>query len=207
MHNLSWNAAWHNPKYKKALLFSGLFLVLVLFGLSFVLTYAETRDGIIIETNWLSFLPPADLSVFIFYSTYGFALLGLFVAFRNPVTALRLVQAYALLSLFRCITLLAVPLDAHPEIIPLDDILLRSTFYAGRPNLNDLFFSGHTATLVLFALLLPGKIWRLIFGTAACAVGVMLVVQRVHYISDVVAAPLFAVLVWLLTRQPLLFRR
>jgi hypothetical protein len=207
MHHPSWKETWTTPRSRKSWLLSVLFLILVLAGLAVVLVHAEQRKGIVIETGWLSFVRPLDLSVFIFWGTYGFALLGVIIAFRNPDTALRLVQAYTILSLLRCLTLLLVPLAAHPEIIPLDDLLLRNTFYAGRPNLNDLFFSGHTATLVLFALLLPGKKWGLLFGAVACAIGVMLILQRVHYISDVVAAPLFALIAWRLTRQPVMLRR
>lgn len=207
MQQPTWAQTCTTPRSRNTWLLSLLFLVGVLAGLAYILVYAEQRTGIVIETNWLSFVRPVDLSVFIFWGTYGFALLGVFAAFRNPVTALRLVQAYALLSLLRCFTLLFVPLAAHPEIIPLDDFFLRNTFYAGRPNLNDLFFSGHTATLVLFALLLPGKKWGLLFGAVACTIGVMLILQRVHYISDVAAAPLFALLAWRLTRQPVMLPR
>lgn len=207
MQQPTWKSAWAESRSRNTWLLSLLFLVLVLAGLAYILVYAEQRTGIVIETNWLSFVQPVDLSAFIFWGTYGFALLGVLAAFRNPVTALRLVQAYALLSLLRCFTLLFVPLAAHPEIIPLDDFFLRNTFYAGRPNLNDLFFSGHTATLVLFALLLPGKKWGLLFGAVACTIGVMLILQRVHYISDVLAAPLFALLAWRLTRQPVMLLR
>lgn len=207
MQQPTWKSAWAESRSRNTWLLSLLFLVLVLAGLAYILVYAEQRTGIVIETNWLSFVRPVDLSAFIFWGTYGFALLGVLAAFRNPVTALRLVQAYTLLSLLRCITLLFVPLAAHPEIIPLDDFFLRNTFYAGRPNLNDLFFSGHTATLVLFALLLPGKKWGLLFGAVACTIGVMLILQRVHYISDVLAAPLFALLAWRLTRQPVMLLR
>ncbi len=204
MQQPTWKETWTRPHSRNTWLLSLLFLVLVLAGLAYVLVYAEQRKGIVIETNWLSFVRPVDLSAFIFWGTYSFALLGVVIAFRNPVVALRLVQAYALLSLMRCLTLLFVPLAAHPEIIPLDDFFLRNTFYAGRPNLNDLFFSGHTATLVLFALLLPGKKWGLLFGAVACTIGVMLILQRVHYISDVAVAPLFAWLAWRFTRRPVM---
>ena len=207
MESGSWSVALKNRQYLKTQFVSWAFLAAVLTGLSFVLVYAEDSAGFTIEQRWLYWLPPADLSVFIFYTTYGFAFFGLFLAFRNPGTALRLVQAYALLSLFRTITLLVVPLAAHPEMIPLDDWLLRSTVYAGRANLQDLFFSGHTATLVLFALLIPGKYFKIGFVMAAVAVGLMLITQRVHYITDVVVAPVFATLSWWLTRQPVILLR
>lgn len=201
---VSWKTSLSDTRYRNSLLLSFLFLAIVLTVLTLILAYAEARKGIVIEKGWLGFQPPVDLSSKIFFATYGFSLLGLVLCFRNPQLALRLVQAYALLSAFRCITLLLVPLDPPEGIIPLDDPLLRNSFYAGRPNLKDLFFSGHTATLLLFAFLLEGKWWKGLFTLVALAVGVMVMLQRVHYVSDVIAAPVFAFVVMYLTRRPVM---
>jgi len=176
--------------------FSILFLIAVLAALSFVLAYAESRSGFVIEKGWMDFFPPRDLSPGIFFSTYGLALLGIVLCFRRSETGLRLIQGYAFLSLLRCITLLCVPLDPPEGIVPLNDWLLKSTFYAGRDNLKDLFFSGHVATLILFGLILKEKSWKRIFFAGALAVGIMVVLQRVHYVSDVLAAPVFAGIAW-----------
>nr|WP_262898458.1 sphingomyelin synthase family protein [Hymenobacter negativus] len=70
-----------------------------------------------------------------------------------------------------------------------------------QPIVRDLFFSGHTATMVLLLLVGRGKMWRWILGLMTVAVGVLVLVQRVHYSYDVLAAPLFAWLAyWLAGR-------
>ena len=59
-----------------------------------------------------------------------------------------------------------------------------------------MFFSGHTATVTLLALAVRGRWWRWPLGLMAAAVAVLVLVQRVHYTYDVLAAPLFAMLAY-----------
>nr|WP_262898321.1 sphingomyelin synthase family protein [Hymenobacter siberiensis] len=61
-----------------------------------------------------------------------------------------------------------------------------------QPIVRDLFFSGHTATMVLLTLVGRGRSWRWVLGLMSVAVGVLVLVQRVHYSYDVLAAPFFA---------------
>ena len=67
-----------------------------------------------------------------------------------------------------------------------------------QPIVRDLFFSGHTATMVLLALAGRGRTWRWVLGLATVAVGLLVLVQRVHYSYDVLAAPFFAWLAYAL---------
>ena len=183
---------WKDPAFRKQFLISLGLLVLVLAVLFFVLEYAENRTGFVIEKGWLDFVPPADYSVYIFLATYIAAVSGAVLCFRNKETILLLIRSYLLLQFMRAIVLLIVPLDPPEGIIPLDDPFLHFTFYNGRANLKDLFFSGHIATSLLFVMILPQR-WakRIIFSLAVVA-AVFIILQRVHYISDVIAAPVFA---------------
>jgi membrane-associated phospholipid phosphatase len=56
----------------------------------------------------------------------------------------------------------------------------------------DLFFSGHTATLFLIFLYLPGQPARRVFLPVILTVAMLLLLQHVHYTIDVVAAFPFA---------------
>lgn len=198
---LTWQTARTDARFRRLFLYSLLFLAVALTLLTLILGYTERRTGIVIEKNWLAAFPPQDFSILIFSITYGFAAAGIVYFFRRPETAMMLVQGYAMLTALRCITLLLVPLDPPEAIIPLNDPLLQHSFYAGRPNLKDLFFSGHVATLLLFGFLCKRKMISLIFFSAGAAAGVFLAVQRVHYITDIVAAPLFAFLAVFFTRR------
>nr|WP_262896050.1 sphingomyelin synthase family protein [Hymenobacter sp. BT523] len=70
-----------------------------------------------------------------------------------------------------------------------------------QPIVRDLFFSGHTATMALLVLAVRGRAWRRALVLMTVAVGLLVLVQRVHYTYDVLAAPLFAWLAyWLAGR-------
>jgi hypothetical protein len=200
--HFTWSKALKDPSFRKNLLWSLLLLIFVLTGFFFVLQFAENRDGIVIEKHWLDgIISPRDFSSWIFTCTYGATILGLIFCFRNPVTTLLLIRTYLLLQLLRAITMLLVPLNPPEGIIPLNDPFLHATFYSGRPNLKDLFFSGHVATLVMFIPLISNKWVKGIIVAAALTAGILLAAQRVHYVIDVIAAPLFAVIAFLLARK------
>ncbi len=60
----------------------------------------------------------------------------------------------------------------------------------------DLFFSGHTSTLFLISLAVPGRRARPFFLACTAAVATCVLVQHVHYTVDVLAAPFFAYGAW-----------
>ena len=64
--------------------------------------------------------------------------------------------------------------------------------YGPRFITRDLFFSGHAATLFLLYLCSYKKFDRYYTLFAAIIVGILLLVQHVHYTLDVVCAPLFS---------------
>jgi membrane-associated phospholipid phosphatase len=76
-------------------------------------------------------------------------------------------------------------------MIPLHDPLVR-LFGPGKLLTKDLFFSGHTSTLFLLALAVPGRIAKTLFVLCTAAVAFCVLAQHVHYAIDVLAAPLFA---------------
>ncbi|HEU4717653.1 MAG TPA: phosphatase PAP2-related protein [Bacteroidia bacterium] len=189
----TWEKIRADASFRKQLLISFLFLAVVLAGFFFVLAFVENRDGLIIEKGWLDGIASThDFSAIIFPLTYSTIIAGVIIAAQNPEKLLLMIRAYAFLQLLRGISLLVFPLDPPGGIIPLHDPFLQSTFYNGRANLKDLFFSGHVATIVMFIPVL-GRSWlKYTFALSALAVGILLVVQRAHYVADVAAAPLFS---------------
>ena len=85
-----------------------------------------------------------------------------------------------------------LPLESPASIIPLKDSFLQNSFYSGRENLKDLFFSGHTATVFLFAFAFKKRVLKLFFAIGGTVVGIFVVLQHVHYSIDVIVAPAFA---------------
>jgi hypothetical protein len=168
------------------------FLLIVLFSFLNVLSYNETRTGYVFNDPVMGLIEARDLSFFTFILTYSFAIAGLLIAIKKPPLICALVGSYAILTGIRMLCLYIFPLDPPPGIIPLSDVFLKFSFYSGRQNLRDLFFSGHTATLFLFVFVLNGKKIRIYFSAGACVVGMLLVIQHVHYSIDVIAAPFFA---------------
>jgi hypothetical protein len=155
----------------------------------YTLEWTEERNGFVIEA-WARDLlgAPNDFSILIFTLTYSSVLFVLFQFRNSPVSIYRLLIAYTIMQILRGSFLLIVPLEPSPEIIPLEDPFLKLTFYNGRPNLKDLFFSGHIATILIIGFFITSYKLRIAVFTAAIITSALLVQQRVHYIADVLAA-------------------
>jgi membrane-associated phospholipid phosphatase len=83
----------------------------------------------------------------------------------------------------------SIPLDAPLTILPLKDPVVE--WIVTSPTLTkDLFFSGHTSTLFLMALL-ASRLKPLYF-LATFFVAVCVLLQHVHYLVDVLVAPFVA---------------
>ncbi len=188
----NWKIAFLNKHFRNRFFVSIILVSFILVGFASLLAYIETRQGHVFYDPILNFIKPRDVSDFIFFVTYLTALVGLIYAFYSPYRFLHLIQMYGSLTLLRIITLFFVPLDPPTTIIPLKDMFLTHTFYAGSENLKDLFFSGHAATLFLFYFFTHDKILKYLFLFSAIAVSFGVVIQHAHYSYDVAAAPIFA---------------
>ncbi len=197
----NWRTYWLNKNNRIILVVSFAVLALVLLSFVQVLTYVENRKGVVFNDPVLNLLPAIDLSLIIFISTYSIAVCGIILIAPKPELFLKLVQVYTILILLRMLSLFLVPLEPPVAIIPLDDILLKSTFYSGRPNLKDLFFSGHVAMLLILALVLANNKFKWFFVCGAIVVGILIMLQHVHYSIDVFAAPAFAYLAFIAQKK------
>jgi hypothetical protein len=166
-------------------------LVAVLALLARFLDGVEVRPGVVLPDPLLALLAVRDLT----WLTFGLIYLGIFFGVARLATAPRrlvvTLQAYVVMVLFRILAMWVTPLEAPPGMIPLHDPLVR-LFGPGKLLTKDLFFSGHTSTLFLLALAVPGRRSRALFLFCTAAVGVCVLVQHVHYTVDVLVAPLFA---------------
>jgi hypothetical protein len=191
-----WRAALQDKTFRIELIAVLIILPSVVYGFSLFLAWVEQREGYVLNDPLLALVGPYDLSTVTLCFTYIPVLAGFIYCAGQPHLFVRLAGAYALLLILRATTLYLVPLSPPADILPLRDPLLELSVYGGKAALNDLFFSGHTATLFLLFLLAGGK-WKVFFFICTLIVGTLVLLQHVHYTVDVLAAPLFA---WLAER-------
>jgi hypothetical protein len=103
--------------------------------------------------------------------------------------------AYNVVTLVRMASIGLVSLNPPAGLIPLADPIT-NLFYGPHYITHDLFFSGHTTTVFLIFLCLKKKTDRIYTLFASLTVGVLLLVQHVHYTIDVLAAPFFTYAVY-----------
>lgn len=202
---INWQTYWQSRGNRTVFIYSAVFLTIVLFCFLHVLTFIEDREGYIFNDPILNLFDPIDFSFTTFIVTYSFVLTGILITFRKPQLFVKLIQGYAILTLFRIFSLFFITLEPPPTIIPLQDIFLQSTFYSGRVNLKDLFFSGHTAILFLFAFDFTNPKLKILFIVGGIVIGTLVMLQHVHFSIDVFAAPVFAYLT-IFTREKINFQ-
>lgn len=188
----AWQIYFSRPNKKIYFFLSIFLLTLTLVSFVYFLTFNESRTGFVFNDPILNLFEPIAVSEGALFVTYFVAICGLIISFREPALFVGLLQAYTIMTLFRMLCLYILPLEAPASIIPLKDTFLQSSFYSGRENLKDLFFSGHTATIFLFAFAFRKKHTKRFFMAGACLVGLFVLIQHVHYSIDVLAAPIFA---------------
>lgn len=188
----NWKIAFKQKSFKIRVLITIPVLVIILISITKFLTFNEFNDGFIIHDPVLNQLKPIDLSFYTFGLTYLSVLFVIILSLPKPKIALITLNAYMLLLVFRMVTMYILPLEPPTGIIPLKDFLLESSFYSGRANLKDLFFSGHTATIFLFFLVSENKWIKLIFMILTIIIASCVLLQHVHYTIDVIFAPVFS---------------
>lgn len=192
----TWREAWSSGAFRRALIIGAAVALVLITALPRFFQWIEARPGIVLHDPMLARWAPREVSVITFVVLYVTLLIVLVSVAWRPLLLLRGLHAYALLLVLRMISMTLLTLEPPADIIPLVDPVTQP-FYPGRtPFLKDLFFSGHTATLVLMALLAPTRLTRSIAWLGACTVALLILVQHVHWTVDVLVAPFAAWLAW-----------
>ena len=187
----AWAEAWRDSRFRLRLLLTLPALVGVLALLTRFLDRVESRPGVTLPDPVLALFPARDVTWLTFGLIYFGVLFGLARLAAEPRRLVVALQAYVAMVLLRIAVMGVVPLEPPPGMIPLHDPLVR-LFGPGRLLTRDLFFSGHTATLFLLALAVPGRRSKALFLLCTAAVGGCVLWQHVHYTVDVLVAPFFA---------------
>ena len=178
----------------KLLIASLLFLLVCAVLFSLFLPFHEARVD---ELKWYFddpafwVLPVMDVSLPIFTITYGTIISYAVFNRKEKYFVSKMAFSYGLLLIFRFLTLSALPLKEPETIVYLEDPFLNTFIYQGTID-SDLFFSGHTG-LVCLVFFQTNK-WKWLFAILGGILGVLLMIQRVHYSIDILAALPFAYL-------------
>jgi membrane-associated phospholipid phosphatase len=181
---------------RKAYLLTLLVALPVVACLPAFFAWIEQRPGLLPPEPLLQHLPAVDLSVPLFVLLYATIVYGLIRLVRSPELLLRGLQAYVALLILRMFTMWTWTLEPPPGLVELTDPVTQVFYPGAAPFRKDLFFSGHTATLVLLALAMTNLRDRMVMVIAAALVGFAVLVQHVHWTVDVLAAPVFAWSAW-----------
>jgi hypothetical protein len=195
-----WIYAIRHPLFRKKLIMGLIALIITLACLPFFFQYVEQRDGKIINDFFLDILPAKNVSIPIFTMLWSMSILALIRGIQSPKFFLLLVFGLFLLFSSRMVTMSLVALDPPPHLIPLIDPLSNS-FYGKTFITKDLFYSGHTSAMFLFFLSFKRKTDKLLALLCSVGVGVLVLVQHVHYAIDVIAAPVFTTICYLIAKK------
>ncbi|WP_407430442.1 phosphatase PAP2-related protein [Arcticibacter sp.] len=192
-----WALAWQSPLFRQRLLVAiGILLCLTpIFPLFY--QYIEKREGQVYEDMLLQIIPSVDVSIPIFMITWGMALFTLSKVIRVPRVFLALLYGIIVLNVSRFISISLVPLNPPAGLIDIWDPIT-DMFYGETYVTKDLFYSGHTATQFLFFLFLTKRSDKALALVSTILMGLLVMVQHVHYTVDVVFAPPLTYLCYLL---------
>jgi hypothetical protein len=187
----AWKGAFRERRFGSRFALTVCALVAALATLARFLEWNEARPGATLSDPVLALLPPRDLTWLTFSLVYLGLALGVTRLATHPRALVVALEAYAVMAVLRIVAMWVTPLEPPPGMIPLHDPLVR-LFGPGRLLTKDLFFSGHTSTLFLLALAVPGRRSKMLFLLGTAAVAGCVLWQHVHYTIDVLVAPLFA---------------
>lgn len=193
----TWKIAIRSKSFRVHLLVCILGIAaLVTFLPRFFQEYILPKPGIQLNDWFLNLFAPADYSIAIFILIYGGIVFFIIRHWRQSEIILMGLEAYVILQVLRIASLSILTLEPPIGIISLVDPFIAKVAYGASVFDKDLFFSGHTATLFLLLLLERNKTGKYILCILTVIVAILLILQRVHYTLDIVAAPLAAYLAY-----------
>ena len=190
----NWGTVLKGKSWTLHVAFTLLCFIPLYFYLVPYLQYIEHRQGILLNDFFLNHLVSRDLSPIIFGIVYSSAAFVFLYSVRSPWVLLRNIQIFLIMQYIRNVCLYMVPLAAPHGIIPLHDPILEFIAYDQKPLLQDLFFSGHTAAVVVFALLTKKNNYLFTaFVMISILMAYLLMVQHCHYTIDIIGGVIFAI--------------
>lgn len=195
---ISWSKAWQERRFRNKTIIALLLVAIILTLLPTFFAFIEKREGMVLQDYVLDAIPAIDVSIPTFVIIWSTVLLVFFRIYQNPRLFLVVAYGFILMCLARVLTISMLPLNPPAGLIVLKDPIANIA-YGGNGIFitKDLFYSGHTGNMFLFFLCLERK-WDKIFAlTASFLVGILVMIQHIHYSIDVIAAFIFTYFIYL----------
>lgn len=196
--DITWPVAWKLPAYRRKFWPGMCIFIGILAALPFFFDAIEARNGRFFTDPLLEMIPPHNVSIAVFFLIWSSCILLVLRIWQDPIILLVTLWAYNGVTLLRMACIGLFSLNPPAGLIPLADPIT-NLFYGAHYITHDLFFSGHTTTVFLIFLCLKKKPDRIYTLSASVLLGILLLVQHVHYTIDVLAAPVFTYAVFRLT--------
>lgn len=185
---ITWRKAVARPAFIRAMASGCLAGLAVVWVLPRFFAWIQAKPGLLLHDPVLTVWGPENVTWATFAVLYGTLLLVISSIARQPMKVMLGLWAYVLMLLMRMACMALLTLEPPPGIIPLIDPFTQLFYPAADPFLKDLFFSGHTATLALMAMLARKGWVRWAAMAATGIIGLLVLVQHVHWTVDVLAA-------------------
>lgn len=197
----NWKSVWNSSLHRLLTIWGSVLLAIVLSILPHFFQTIEQRNGGIRINDWvLNALPAINVSTYIFLIIWGLGALTTFRAIGKPIIYTKYIWLYSFVVISRMLTITLVPLVPPARLVELIDPLT-GIFYGHTVVTKDLFYSGHVSTIMCMVLCLEKKSDKWLAAIGAVIVGVLLLIQHVHYTIDVIAAPLIVYALFKLTQN------
>ena len=196
----NWKYAWQQGNFRNILMITLLLFIALVWFYPLFFNFIEHRSGFGIQDPIVNYLKPRDNSIPIFSLLLISIGMQIWILKDKPQQALLFLLSYFIINLTRIVTIYLVPLNPPVHLIPLQDPL-SNYFYGTHFITKDLFYSGHTAIVLLIGFTSVNKWLKFIFIMIAIAIAFMVLSNHVHYTIDVIAAPFFVALAILVSKK------
>ena len=195
---ISWSDAWQELRFRNKTIIALLLVTIILILLPTFFAFIEKREGMVLQDFVLDAIPAIDVSIPTFVVIWSVVLLVFYRIYQNPRLFLVIAYGFILMCILRVLTISLLPLNPPVGIIALKDPIANIA-YGGNGIFitKDLFYSGHTGNMFLFFLCLQRKWDKIIALAASFIVGILVLVQHIHYSIDVFAAFIFTYFIYL----------
>jgi len=193
-----WIEALQDPHRRYKIIWGSVGVAILLSFMPMFFNHIEKRNGVVLNDWVLARVPAYDMSYPIFAIIWGMAILMVVRALRNPNIFIKYIWTLIFINLARFTSISLIVLDPPRGLIHLVDPI-SGIFYGNASITKDLFFSGHTSTVVLMFLCLERPKDKIIGFLAIVFVMILLLIQHIHYTIDVIAAPVIVYLLFTVT--------